>query len=774
MHRDATNSANTGSAIGTGRAALWPTTRVLLSPIQFRQRHQPIYPYISPCSTSSSDEEDEQDFYTPGSAVDPAMDLYASGNYSGDSNLSSEVDEDTDFYEVESSQPAAMADAPQTLAPAIMNNAMGTTQTANAPNPLPAKPPVAMLNTAKLHELRAKLLANRQATPVQNASTSVNNANAVPVKTELQSQSQSPAPTPNTALRKNNNLVQPPKSQNNRPTAASMLSQSNSIDALLAESHATATMLQLEPSIQQKTAPSKQLSTKESTIKPSAESKLVASKPAQSPTASHKHPNTAEQTVANSDKSSSTVRSPDTPNQQQNKTNTLTRQKPNVTSPVPEQKLLKDKTIDMPANQQIDTTKPVHALSITPLQNHETRQTPDVRTEAEDEYFKDVDLWLEITGFHDTSFREQKLKTFKMRAALEEKKRALEREFAELERQEAAAANDPSSKDYTRAVSTVYMPPPPLPAFASADEQSASLLPKASPALSQPTSAGAKRPRSPSVPMDNKREKLSRLNTSDRVMRRGDLFDKPLSASAFRRDSDQRPHFVNDRSDYRQRSPAQQSIPVRGQAFRPNDNVFNRRESWAPRSPEHWPARSHGWHSTPFSDVNEQPVGQGGHSSNKAAVQERFFIIKSWNMQNVIEAQRDGVWVTQEKNTRLFTDAFHSCHSVVLLFSVNKSMAFQGAAIMTTPPSASVPQPQFCKKLKWPCSPPFRIRWVCTTSVHFKFVGHLRNTMNLDEDGKPYAVLVGKYGQEVDRDAGEGVVEILREREEDEGEDDRP
>jgi hypothetical protein len=40
--------------------------------------------------------------------------------------------------------------------------------------------------------------------------------------------------------------------------------------------------------------------------------------------------------------------------------------------------------------------------------------------------------------------------------------------------------------------------------------------------------------------MDNKREKLSRLNTSDRAVRRGDLFDKPLSASAFRRDSDQR------------------------------------------------------------------------------------------------------------------------------------------------------------------------------------------------------------------------------------------
>jgi hypothetical protein len=54
-------------------------------------------------------------------------------------------------------------------------------------------------------------------------------------------------------------------------------------------------------------------------------------------------------------------------------------------------------------------------------------------------------------------------------------------------------------------------------------------------------------------------------------------------------------------------------------------------------------------------------------------------------MQNVIEAQKDGVWATQEKNTRLFTDAFHSCRSVVLLFSVNKSMGFQGAVRHSSP-----------------------------------------------------------------------------------------
>lgn len=97
---------------------------------------------------------------------------------------------------------------------------------------------------------------------------------------------------------------------------------------------------------------------------------------------------------------------------------------------------------------------------------------------------------------------------------------------------------------------------------------------------------------------------------------------------------------------------------------------------------------------------------------------------------------------------------------------------------MASPPLPTLPLPTFCRKLKWPTSPAFRIRWICITPVHFRFVGHLKNTMNLGEDGEPHAVLVGKDGQEVSREAGEGVVEILRKRDEDaRGEDafsDRP
>lgn len=53
-------------------------------------------------------------------------------------------------------------------------------------------------------------------------------------------------------------------------------------------------------------------------------------------------------------------------------------------------------------------------------------------------------------------------------------------------------------------------------------------------------------------------------------------------------------------------------------------------------------------------------------------------MIKSWNHDNVEISQRDGTWATQLQNEELFTDAFNKCRNVVLVFSVNKSMAFQG------------------------------------------------------------------------------------------------
>ena len=53
-------------------------------------------------------------------------------------------------------------------------------------------------------------------------------------------------------------------------------------------------------------------------------------------------------------------------------------------------------------------------------------------------------------------------------------------------------------------------------------------------------------------------------------------------------------------------------------------------------------------------------------------------MIKSWCSDNVTQAMKDGLWATQENNQGLLTEAFHTSRHVILLFSVNRSMAFQG------------------------------------------------------------------------------------------------
>ena len=36
------------------------------------------------------------------------------------------------------------------------------------------------------------------------------------------------------------------------------------------------------------------------------------------------------------------------------------------------------------------------------------------------------------------------------------------------------------------------------------------------------------------------------------------------------------------------------------------------------------------------------------------------------------------IWATQDKNSDVFKEAFETCDNVILVFSINKSMAFQG------------------------------------------------------------------------------------------------
>ena len=133
----------------------------------------------------------------------------------------------------------------------------------------------------------------------------------------------------------------------------------------------------------------------------------------------------------------------------------------------------------------------------------------------------------------------------------------------------------------------------------------------------------------------------------------------------------------------------------------------------------------------------------------------RYFLIKSWNYDNVLTSQRDGVWATQPHNEAILTEAFKTSRQVILVFSVNKSMAFQGYARMLSLPGTA-PSPQWTKQLLWKSSPPFNIQWITIAETRFSHTKHIKNALN---DGQ--LVLIGRDGQEIDETAGRQLCELI-------------
>ncbi|KAL8828463.1 MAG: hypothetical protein Q9170_006592 [Blastenia crenularia] len=145
-------------------------------------------------------------------------------------------------------------------------------------------------------------------------------------------------------------------------------------------------------------------------------------------------------------------------------------------------------------------------------------------------------------------------------------------------------------------------------------------------------------------------------------------------------------------------------------------------------------------------------------SLNLKAGESRYFMVKSWNAENVEAAQRDCIWATQPKNLDVLTQAFNTCRNVILVFSVNQSRAFQGYARMQSLPSPDIPAPEWQKALLWPSTDPFRIEWITVAETRFHCVGHLKNALN---EGQ--AVLIGRDGQEIEEKCGRELCELVDE-----------
>ncbi|CCC12586.1 hypothetical protein SMACR_06993 [Sordaria macrospora] len=127
----------------------------------------------------------------------------------------------------------------------------------------------------------------------------------------------------------------------------------------------------------------------------------------------------------------------------------------------------------------------------------------------------------------------------------------------------------------------------------------------------------------------------------------------------------------------------------------------------------------------------------------------RFFVLKSFNNENLEKAMEDGIWVTQTSNEEKFTKAFETCRNVIFFFSVNKSKAFQGVALMTSLPSADISKASWMKNIHWQTSPPFRLKWLTKVAVPFSRIGYLKNSLN-----ENLSVLIAKDGQEVEEECG--------------------
>ena len=136
------------------------------------------------------------------------------------------------------------------------------------------------------------------------------------------------------------------------------------------------------------------------------------------------------------------------------------------------------------------------------------------------------------------------------------------------------------------------------------------------------------------------------------------------------------------------------------------------------------------------------------------AADAKFFIIKSYNHDNIGQSITTGVWSTQAHNEVKLGAAFASCSQVLLIFSVNGSGHFQGYARMETPIGRA--------KGRWAgdhtrqLGSLFGIQWLCLHDVPFGQTNYLLNPLN---EGKP--VKISRDGQELPHALGTAMVQLF-------------
>lgn len=151
-------------------------------------------------------------------------------------------------------------------------------------------------------------------------------------------------------------------------------------------------------------------------------------------------------------------------------------------------------------NSSLADAQPLRAAEPAPVPAHQQQrlekdvthtQQPALKAPAanlDTEYYSDLALWLEVTGYHDIDYRNSKLRTFKERKALEEEAARIQEKLEKLKQAEQAemSALRPGS---VRPAATPARPPPALPNAMSAEAETKS--------VKKPAANGTKRAHSP-------------------------------------------------------------------------------------------------------------------------------------------------------------------------------------------------------------------------------------------------------------------------------------
>ncbi|TVY85510.1 Zinc finger CCCH domain-containing protein [Lachnellula suecica] len=214
----------------------------------------------------------------------------------------------------------------------------------------------------------------------------------------------------------------------------------------------------------------------------------------------------------------------------------------------------------------------------------------------------------------------------------------------------------------------------------------------------------------------------------------------------------------HDREEHLQRDerPFVNVGGYRGKAYDPNYRARGRGRGREPfQSHLHAEAKPEPTFGNKLANSKPYRDPKGFYRGGKG--DSRYFIVKSFNEDNVSKCIADSVWTTQLQNGTIFKEAFETCRNVILVFSINKSRAFQGYARMESLPG-TVEAPDWQRAINWESAGAFKVRWLAICSTRFHRIGHLKNALNENQ-----AVLIGKDGQEIEENCGAGLIELIDE-----------